>query len=131
MVEFGEDAHPNSCARTFPALLKFRWSVGGTKRFSQWGSSAVPRSKSSSTLLTRTGGAHVDSKVSVRYAMATEPPVVFGSGDGNFVRLNLARGSVAQAGSELLDYLTVHFRQHPHRRKMGLLFGNSPWKAAG
>lgn len=57
------------------------------------------------------GGAHVDSEVPVRHAMATEPPVVFGS-DGNFTRLNLARGTVAQAGSELLDYLEIHFREN-------------------
>lgn len=55
------------------------------------------------------GGAHVASEVPVRHAMATEPPVVFGS-DGNFTRLNLARGTVAQAGSELLTYIEVHFR---------------------
>lgn len=55
------------------------------------------------------GGAHVDSEVPVRHAMATEPPVIFGS-DGNFTRLNLARGTVGQTGSELLDYLETHFR---------------------
>jgi hypothetical protein len=42
------------------------------------------------------GGAHVDPEVPVRHAMASEPPVVFGSGtDGEFMRLNLARGTVA------------------------------------
>lgn len=57
------------------------------------------------------GGAHVAPEVPLRHAMATEPPVVFGS-DGNFTRLNLARGTVAQAGSELLEYLETHFREN-------------------
>lgn len=55
------------------------------------------------------GGAHVDAEVPTRHAMATEPPVEFGFG-GNFMRLNLARGTAAQAGNELLDYLGTHFR---------------------
>jgi hypothetical protein len=57
------------------------------------------------------GGAHVDANVPVRHAAASEPPVVFGGTDGQFYRLNFARGIVAEAGSELLDYLERHFRQ--------------------
>ena len=41
------------------------------------------------------GGAHVDPEVPVRHVMASEPPVVFGA-DGEFIRLNLARGTVAR-----------------------------------
>ena len=57
------------------------------------------------------GGAHVDANVPTRHAAASEPPVVFGGTGGQFYRLNLARGIVAEAGSELLDYLERHFRQ--------------------
>lgn len=55
------------------------------------------------------GGAHVDPDgVPPRHAIATEPPFQFGVND-NFVRPNLARSTVAQAGNELLDYLERHF----------------------
>jgi hypothetical protein len=57
------------------------------------------------------GGAHVDANVPTRHAAASEPPVVFGGTDGQFYRLNFARGIVAEAGSELLDYLERHFHQ--------------------
>jgi len=57
------------------------------------------------------GGAHVDANVPSRHATASEPPVVFGGTDGLFYRLNFARGIVAEAGSEFLDYLERHF--HP------------------
>jgi hypothetical protein len=57
------------------------------------------------------GGAHVDADVPSRHAVASEPPVVFGGTDGQFYRLNLARGIVAEAGCELLDYLERHFHQ--------------------
>src|SRR3989442_10398829 len=57
------------------------------------------------------GGAHVDSNVPTRHAAASEPPVVFGGTDGQFYRLNFARGIVAEAGSELLDCLERHFHQ--------------------
>jgi hypothetical protein len=56
------------------------------------------------------GGAHVDADVPARHAVASEPPVVFGV-NGQFVRLNLARGTVAQAGNELLECLEYHFRE--------------------
>ena len=55
------------------------------------------------------GGAHVDPEgVLPRHAAATEPPLHFGVNE-NFVRPNLARSTVAQAGNELLDYLQRHF----------------------
>jgi hypothetical protein len=55
------------------------------------------------------GGAHVDPEgVPTRHATATEPPFQFG-GNPNFVRPNLARSTVAQAGNELRDYLERHF----------------------
>jgi hypothetical protein len=54
------------------------------------------------------GGAHVDPKVPARHAAASEPPFQFGV-NANFVRPNLARVTVAQAGNELLDYLERHF----------------------
>ena len=55
------------------------------------------------------GGAHVDADVPARHAAASEPPIIFGGPEGQFYRLNLARGIVAEAGSELLDYLERHF----------------------
>jgi hypothetical protein len=54
------------------------------------------------------GGAHVDPDIPVRHAVASEPPFQFGVNE-NFIRPNLARSTVAQAGSELLDYLERHF----------------------
>lgn len=57
------------------------------------------------------GGAHVDAEVPSRHAAASEPPFQFGVND-NFVRPNLARVTVAQAGNELLDYIERHFSAH-------------------
>jgi hypothetical protein len=54
------------------------------------------------------GGAHVDAEVPARHAIASEPPFAFGVNE-NFVRPNLARSTVAQAGNELRDYLERHF----------------------
>jgi hypothetical protein len=54
------------------------------------------------------GGAHVDEEVPARYVAASEPPFIFGAND-QFVRPNLARSTVAQAGNELLNYLERHF----------------------
>lgn len=54
------------------------------------------------------GGAHVDPVVPTRHAAACEPPFQFGVNE-NFVRPNLARSTVAQAGNELQDYLERHF----------------------
>jgi hypothetical protein len=48
------------------------------------------------------GGAHVDPNIPLRHAAASEPPFAFGVNE-NFVRPNLARVTVAQAGNELLD----------------------------
>jgi hypothetical protein len=58
------------------------------------------------------GGAHVDPEgVPNRHAAASEPPFQFGVND-NFVRPNLARVTVAQAGDELRDYIERHFSTH-------------------
>jgi hypothetical protein len=57
------------------------------------------------------GGAHVDPDVPERHAVASEPPFYFGM-NNNFVRPNLARGTVAEAGAELLDYIERHFRTY-------------------
>ena len=57
------------------------------------------------------GGAHVDANVPTRHAAASEPPVVFDGTDGQFYRLNFARGIVGEAGNELVDYLERHFHQ--------------------
>jgi hypothetical protein len=54
------------------------------------------------------GGAHIDEEVPRRYAAATEPGFITGSGDGA-IRPNLARTTVAQAGNEMLEYLERHF----------------------
>jgi hypothetical protein len=54
------------------------------------------------------GGAHVDPEVPTRHAVASEPPFLFGVNQ-NFVRPNLARSTVAQAGYELQNYLERHF----------------------
>jgi hypothetical protein len=54
------------------------------------------------------GGAHVDKEVPHRHVAATLPPFQFGVNE-NFLRPDLARGTVAQAGGELLDYLERHF----------------------
>ena len=54
------------------------------------------------------GGAHVDDDVPSRHVAATLPPFQFGVNE-NFVQPDLARGTVAQAGGELLDYLERHF----------------------
>lgn len=55
------------------------------------------------------GGAHVDPiGVPARHAAASEPPFAFGVNE-NFTRPNLARVTVAQAGNELLDYISRHF----------------------
>ena len=50
------------------------------------------------------GGAHVDPNIPLRHAAASEPLFQFGVNE-NFVRPNLARVTVAQAGHELLDYI--------------------------
>jgi len=54
------------------------------------------------------GGAHVDDEVPARHVAASSPPVVFGA-NGNFVRPNFARTTVAQAGNELLEYIERNF----------------------
>lgn len=54
------------------------------------------------------GGAHVDPNIPLRHAAASEPPFAVGVNE-NFVRPNLARVTVAQAGNEMLDYLERHF----------------------
>jgi hypothetical protein len=54
------------------------------------------------------GGAHVDSEVPTRHAVASEPPFRFGVNE-HLVQPNFARSTVAQAGNELLDYLQRHF----------------------
>jgi hypothetical protein len=54
------------------------------------------------------GGAHVDAIVPSRHVAATLPPFQFGVNE-NFIRPDLARGTVAQAGGELLDYVERHF----------------------
>jgi hypothetical protein len=54
------------------------------------------------------GGAHVAPEVPYRHAAATEPPLVLGSNE-NAIRPNLGRGTVAQAGCELLDCIERHF----------------------
>jgi len=59
-------------------------------------------------LANKDGGAHVDPEVPLRHAAASEPPMIIGL-HPNAVRPNLARGTVAQAGNELLDYIERHF----------------------
>jgi hypothetical protein len=54
------------------------------------------------------GGAHVDDNVPSRHVAATLPPLLFGVNE-NFIRPDFARGTVAQAGGELPDYLERHF----------------------
>jgi hypothetical protein len=54
------------------------------------------------------GGAHVDSKVPISHAVASEPPLVLGRNE-KAIRPNLARSTVAQAGNELLNYIERHF----------------------
>ena len=49
-----------------------------------------------------------DDDVPSRHVVATLPPFRFGVNE-NFVQPDLARGTVAQAGGELLDYLERHF----------------------
>jgi hypothetical protein len=56
------------------------------------------------------GGAHVDVNIPIRHAAASEPPVLLGN-EGEFIRPNLARTTVAQAGNELVEYLECHFRR--------------------
>lgn len=56
------------------------------------------------------GGAHVDIDVPIRHAAASEPPILLGT-EGEFIRPNLARTTVAQAGNELVEYLECHFRR--------------------
>jgi hypothetical protein len=55
------------------------------------------------------GGAHVGEEVPHRHVAATLPPFQFGVNE-NFLRPDLARGTVAQAGGELLDYIERHFQ---------------------
>jgi hypothetical protein len=54
------------------------------------------------------GGAHLASEVPIRHAAASEPPLILGRNE-NAVRPNLARGIVAQAGNEMLNYIERHF----------------------
>jgi len=82
-----------------------------TKEYLALGTVRSSKKQITLDIANKDGGAHVDADVPIRHAAASEPPVVFGGPGGQFYRLNLARGIVAEAGSELLEYLGRHFHQ--------------------